>query len=232
MIRFFSGTPGSGKSFHVAKEIYWYIREGRNIIANFPIDTDCIKQKRKTEKGKFEYRDNREISVKYLIEYAVANHVEGKEKQTVVVLDECQVLFNPREFSRSDRMDWIKFFTVHRHLGFDFILVSQNDRLVDRQIRSLFEYEVKHRKVNNFKWAWMIPVPLFAAIQRWYGVNEKMGSEFFFYRKKFGAIYNSYRSFSSLHEYFPDLIPAPEEEESEGLSQTIRNIQADFEAVS
>lgn len=227
MIRFFSGTPGSGKSFHVAKEIYSYIHRGKNVIANFPIDYDVIPRKRGDFKGHFCFKENSEISVKFLIDYAKTYHKEGKEKQTIVVIDECQALFNPREFSRADRMDWIKFFTVHRHLGYDFVLISQNDRLVDRQIRALFEYEVKHRKVNNFKWAWMIPVPLFVAVEKWYGVNEKMNSEFFFYRKKFGSIYNSYRSFASLADYFPDLVSGKEID-----MNIFSNIQADMEVVS
>ena len=67
----------------------------------------------------------------------------------------------------------LNFFVQHRKLGYNMILISQNDRQIDRQIRSLFEYEIKHRKVNNFKIGKLIPVSAFASITYWYGVNEK-----------------------------------------------------------
>ena len=58
-------------------------------------------------------------------------------------------------------------------------MISQFDRLVDRQIRSLFEYEVKHRKANNFKILNMLPIKLFVAVTVWYGIKEKINAEFF-----------------------------------------------------
>ena len=42
MIYMYTGTPGSGKSYHVAKEIYWNLRHGRNVIANFDINYDAV----------------------------------------------------------------------------------------------------------------------------------------------------------------------------------------------
>ena len=195
MIYFYSGTPGSGKSLHMAKDIFIKLNtKKQNVIANFTINEDLLKQKR----GKFIYCDNCEISPKWLIKYALKNHTMGKEGQTLVCLDECQVLFNPREFTRADRLEWITFFTQHRKLGYNFILVSQNDRLIDRQIRALIEYDVKHRKVNNFKVGIFLPFPAFVSVTYWYGVRERIGAEFFFYRKKLGKLYDSYKMFDNL----------------------------------
>lgn len=116
------------------------------------------------------------------------------EGQTLVVIDECQVFFNPREFSKKDRLPWVNFFTMHRHLGFNFILVSQFDRLVDRQIRNNFEYEVVHRKCNNYKFLMLLPIPVFLAIEKWYGCKERMGMEFIIFNKKYGNLYASCRN--------------------------------------
>ena len=77
------------------------------------------------------------------------NHKIGKEGQTLVVIDECQIIFNCRDFGRKDRNAWVTFFAQHRKLGFNVILITQSDRMLDRQIRSLVEEEVKHRKLNN-----------------------------------------------------------------------------------
>ena len=96
-------------------------------------------------------------------------------------------------------MEWIKFFQQHRKLGYNVILVAQNDRLIDRQIRVFVEYDVKHRKINNFGWVGIIctlfRIPLFIAVTYWYGVKEKIGSEFFVYKKKYGNFYDSYKVF-------------------------------------
>lgn len=195
MIYFYSGTPGSGKSLHVARDIYFRLNRNKkypNVIANFMINERMIKNK----KAKFIYKDNSELTVEFLLNYAMENHKIGVENQTLVVVDECSVIWNAREWMKDkDRMEWLKFFVQHRKMGYNFILVAQTDRQIDRQIRSLFEYEVKHRRVNNFKIGKIIPVPCFAAITYWYGVNERLGVEFFTYRKKWGKFFDSYKTF-------------------------------------
>lgn len=195
MIYFYSGTPGSGKSLHVARDIYFRLNKNKkypNVIANFMINKDMIRNK----KAKFIYKDNSELTVEFLLNYALENHKEGIENQTLVVVDECSVIWNSRSWMKDkDRMEWLKFFVQHRKLGYNFILIAQNDRQVDRQIRSIFEYEIKHRRVNNFKIGQLLPVPVFAAITYWYGVNERLGVEFFTYRKKWGKFYDSYGTF-------------------------------------
>ena len=52
MIYFYSGTPGSGKSLHCARDIYnkLFIKK-ENVIANFPINEQMLNKKKK--KGKF-----------------------------------------------------------------------------------------------------------------------------------------------------------------------------------
>lgn len=199
MIWFYSGTPGSGKSYHVAKDIYIKLSRGENVIASFPVNTKKIKVGRKGL-GKFIAVDLYTLKPQFFIDYAKQNHIKGKEGQTLVILDECQMIFNPREFSRKDRLDWITFFTMHRHLGYNFILISQFDRLVDRQIRSLFEYEIKHRKVNNFGIGMFIPRTSFACVTYWYGVKEKISVDFIIYRKKYGSIYDTFMLFDEPEE--------------------------------
>lgn len=191
MIYFYSGTPGSGKSLHVARDIYYRLNRHKypNVIANFQINQKMIRNK----KARFIYKDNSELTVEFLVSYARENHKVGVENQTLVVVDECAVIWNSRQWMKdSERMNWLKFFNQHRKLGFNFILISQSDRQIDRQIRALFEYEVKHRKVNNFKIGQILPFPVFCAVTYWYGVNERLGVEFFTYRRKWGKFYDSF----------------------------------------
>lgn len=199
MITFFSGTPGSGKSLHVARIIYNRLRCAKlPVIASFDVNTDYISKCGKRSIGDFVYLPIDKMSPAYFYDYAVRNHVRGKENQTLVVIDECQLIFNPREFDKCDRLEWIRFFTQHRHLGFDFILISQFDMLVDKQIRNLFEFDVKHRKLNHYGFTRFCPVPLFVAVSYWYCVKRKVTQEFFFYNPKYSKIYDSYDMWNRL----------------------------------
>lgn len=223
MIYLYSGTPGSGKSLHTARDIVNKLRRKQNVIANFAINLDIVKDtwrtdlqqniikklrlKKKAKKyqrkiGSFTYKDNSELTVDYLIEYAKKNHKYGKEGQTLLIIDECAVLFNSRTWGDKGRNAWINFFLSHRKYGYNLILVSQSDRLIDRQIRAFIEYDVKHRKANNLGTIGLLislfRLQLFAAVSYWYGVHEKCGMEFFTYKKMYSQIYDSYGQFQSV----------------------------------
>jgi hypothetical protein len=196
MISLYSGTPGSGKSLHLARRVrdMLAIRK-RAVIANFPVNMQLVTKKGKRKTGEFVYLKNSEITVQYLIDYANAHHRVGKEGQTLLVIDEAGIMFNARGFQAWDRMAWIEFFMTHRHFGYDVILVSQIDRMIDRQIRGFIEYEIKHRKANNFKFIGLLltifHIPLFVAITYWYGMRERIGSEFFRYRRMDSKLYDT-----------------------------------------
>lgn len=204
MIDLYTGTPGSGKSLHCAKEIYSRICRGQNVFANFDINESLFYKKRR--RGNFAYIDNSELNPDLLIAFAVGFHKRNTnghivEGQTLLVIDECQILFNAREWQAKDRMKWATFFTQHRKYGYNVILITQFDRLIDRQIRSLVENEVIHRKASNFKTiGFFLGLAfrgnIFCAITKWYGLNEKMYTEWFVLRKKYASLYDSYKIFS------------------------------------
>ena len=206
MIYLYTGTPGSGKSLHCAREIYSRINRGQSVIANFDINLSVFKSKRRRRLGNFVYVDNCELSPDLLMEYAVTYHKRNTnghitEGQTLLVIDEAQILFNSRDWQAKERMAWATFFSQHRKYGYTVILITQFDRLLDRQIRCLVEYQVIHRKISNFQFIGMLLGLLFGgnifiAITTWYGVNEKVGSEIFVLRQKYSALYDSYKIFN------------------------------------
>lgn len=201
----YTGTPGSGKSLHVAKEIYWRIKNRKNVICNFEFRTDIFEKIR--HKGIIKIVDNWDLKPQLLYDFCKENHVRDYsghmiEGQTLLVIDECQLIFNARAWNAPDRNAWISFFTQHRKYGYNIILVTQNDRMVDRQIRSLVEFEDIHRNASYYKlWgkllAFLCGGSLFVIIHMWYGVNLKMGSDFFRYSKKYARLYDSYKIFET-----------------------------------
>jgi zona occludens toxin (predicted ATPase) len=214
MVKFYSGTPGSGKSYHTAKEIWNALRtRRRNVISTVNIDTNKISRNGKKKIGDFVYIPITELTVRFLYQYAIQNHKKGKEGQTLLVIDECQIIYNTRDCqdkeNKKSRIEWILFFSRHRHLGYDVILISQQDRMLDRQIRGMFEYEYKHRKVNNYSVGWLIPFTIFVVIQYWYGAKLRCGSEFVIYRRKVGKIYDSYTMYDDYLEEFRDKETTP-----------------------
>ena len=200
MITFYSGTPGSGKSYHMAKEMRFKLRIGRNIISTVNIDLNKVNNNGKKKIGDFVYIPILDLDPMFFYEYAYKNHVKGKEGQTIIIIDEAQILFNPREYQRKNRSDWILFFTKHRHLGYNIIMTSQFDRLIDRQIRSLFEYEVKHRKINNYGMLFLLPWTFFACVEYWYGNKLVVSRRFMRFNKKTASIYDSYVMYDEFLE--------------------------------
>ena len=197
----YTGTPGSGKSFHAAKDIVQRLKKGGGLICNFPVNEGFVKK----PKAHVEYWDNSELTAERLVAYALEHHKIGKENQTLVVIDECQILFNCRDFGRKDRNAWVTFLSQHRKLGFNLILISQSDRMLDKQIRALVETEVKHRKLNNNGLGGMFLTLLslgrtwFIAIDYWYGGNKlKLGSSVFPYLGRYSEVYDSYKLFSDM----------------------------------
>ncbi len=201
-IMLYTGTPGSGKSYHAAREIVSWLRRGKPLVANFPVDVTAAKKKCK---AKAEYRDNSELSAEWLVAYSMEHLKFAVEHQCLVVIDECQVIFNCRDFGRKDRNAWVQLFSQHRKLGFDFILITQSDRMMDKQIRCLVENEVKHRKLNNYGIGGTILSLItgfktwFVALDYWYGGNKLLlGKSIFRYNKKYEKVYDSYRLFADM----------------------------------
>lgn len=198
MIYLYSGTPGSGKSLHVARVIYYALLRKNPVICNFPIDKSKVKHP-----DKYLFMDNLDLNPDRLMDYS-RNYFDDKrvrEGEILLVIDECQMIFNARSWDAKGREKWNKFFTLHRHFGYDIILVAQFDRMIDRQIRSLIEYEQIHRKVTNFGWrGWLLCLfylspSLFCSIKMWYPMKERISSEMFKAKKKFYQIYDTYAIF-------------------------------------
>lgn len=199
MISLYSGTPGSGKSVHLIIQMLNALRWGKHVIANFPIKFNK-KEIKKGYEQRFHFWTNENITVDNLINFSVDYDIITKQKegQVLIVIDEAGGRFNCREYSRSDRAVWIDFMSQHRKLGFDILLVAQNDRMLDRQIRGYIETEVKHRKVNNFGPFWIIPWPVFVGIEYWYTAKQKVESSFFIYRPSIGKRFDTAKLFSGF----------------------------------
>lgn len=196
MITLYTGSPGSGKSLHMAKDIYWHVRMGRKVVANFDINRELFR-----DTSSFEFVPDENFSPATLERIAVEyfeNHDFGEGK-IAFYWDEAQIRLNSRDWRNNS--EWIRFFTQHRKLGYDVYMVCQNHEMIDKQVRAVVEYEVKHRKVNNVglfgKCVGAIALghPVICAVTSWYGAKMRLSAEWMIGTKKFYRLYDTLRMF-------------------------------------
>lgn len=199
MIVLYSGTPGSGKSLDCARTIYNWCRRGAPILCNFPVNVDNIRIRRQKD---VRYITNDELNPDLLVsiarEYFAGRRV--REDSILLIIDEAQLLFNARDWSAKGRERWTWFFTMHRHFGYFIILCAQFDRMLDRQVRCLIEYEYIHRKVKNMGWrGWFLSFlflspfsELFVKVKIWYPMKERIDCDFYKACPKFYNIYDTF----------------------------------------
>lgn len=200
LIDLYTGTPGSGKSLHAAQVIRNRLIRGLPVIANFYFNTSKV---RKDDKFlPFYMIDTLDITVGFLQDFAI-DYWAGKkvkEDEITLVIDEAQLIFNAREWSRSGRMEWLSFFSQHRKYGYHIILCCQFDLMIDKQIRSLVEFQYVHRKVTNFGLKGFVVALVkgganFMIIKNWYAIHEVISKEYLRANKKLYGMYDSYAAF-------------------------------------
>lgn len=205
MISLYAGTPGSGKSLHSSKDIISRLKRKRVTIGNFSVNRNVVKRR----KGFFITVENHRLTPERLMEFSrrYSAHLGRRlhEGELLLIIDEAQLLFNSRDYGSKERRSWLSFFTQHRKFGYDVVLVAQFDRMLDRQVRCLIEYEFMHRKVSNFGFIGTVLGLLtggnfFVSIKRWYPIHEKVESEFFFGTNSMFRLYDTYNEFSGFNE--------------------------------
>jgi len=197
MIKLYSGTPGSGKSLHMAKVIRDALKKGITVICNFHVNKEL------SGYSNFIFYDTYKLTPEQLYHFSDMYFKDKKsveEDAILLIMDECHRIFNPRMWQRKDRMDWLDFFTLHRHYGYYCLLVCQFDKQIDSQLRPLIEYEAIHRKVSNFGirgklLSLIMGGKTFLAVNYWYPVRQYMGSEVIHGNKKIYSVYNTYNKF-------------------------------------
>lgn len=218
MIRLFTGTPSSGKSFDAVKYILFNLRMGKWVIGNFALKF-TEKEIKRGYNDRYFYVPSKNFTIEMLILFALDHgFIEAKkENQCLVVYDEAGGRWNPK-CERKEIVEWIDFFSQHAKIGFNIILIAQSRAMLDRQVGKFIEYECIHRKVNRYGPFALLPIPLFVSVEMWAQMNEKISAEFFMYSKKISNHYDRYKMFDGfklspalmdkIHQRQPDIVDA------------------------
>lgn len=197
MLMIYTGVPGSGKSCHVSKDICRWLSRGQFVLANF------------------DYRaDPWEDHFIRIPDYPKAEHIQRlvrglprlrREHNAILVIDEAQRCFNSRTWNNSGRDDFIRFFTLSRHMGVDVVLIAQSSAMVDKQIRACLQTEVVHMRLSAmgtipFVMSFFGMLPICFYKEKYFGSRLKLSSGFFLPRKKWWDRYDSYDLTFTLSE--------------------------------
>lgn len=200
-ISLYSGTPGSGKSLHMAQDIWYCLRFGKPFVTNFEINYGACKKRKDVNHLYLENDDlTPEALIKFADDYWNTSGDRFREGRIKCFIDEAQLLFNARSWDAKSRSGWVKFFSQHRKYGYDIVICTQMDRYLDRQIRGLIEYEYVHRKLANFGMKGkLLSLAMgnlaFVSVKVWYPMNERIGAEWMRPNKKYFDLYDSYKRF-------------------------------------
>lgn len=195
MISCYTGTCGSGKTYHAVKDILEKLQKGGYAIGNIELN---LSEKYRSH---YKYVDMYEITIPLLMDYAkeVTEKIGRrlKEDELLLVIDEAQLIFNCRDWNDQGRREWTKFFQLHRKVGYGIILVTQMAKMLDKQIYGVMEYEVLHRKASNFGLKGkvvsllMFSPTLFVCVTLWACMREKIGVKMIPYYKGVARAYDT-----------------------------------------
>lgn len=207
MIQHYIGTIGSGKSYHALEDILAALQKGKYVVANFPLNfTEGMIKKGYADRFMYVPDDFLlgEKGVSFLFQLSKKEDFYNKfgEGACLVVIDEAGNHYPPEDSAKPEQRLWKTFYTQSRKMGYDFLLISQEDNQINRTIRKCIEYRVIHRKANNVFPFKLLPFTLFMYVTYWAQTRQKLSSSSSIYVKRFADLYNTEMLFGGIEEKF------------------------------
>lgn len=196
MITIITGTPGSGKTLYCIQKLLLPI-----VGTHIPQEVDGVT----TMHPRTIYTNINGLQLDHEL-------IDGGENQglrdwhlwakpgSVIVFDEVQKIWPPRANGSKVPED-IMALETHRHMGVDFILITQGPMLIDRNLHMLCGRHLHVRRVANLP---------FATIYEWDAMSRGLNYKASVNRIKYWynkAVFKLYKS-SSLHTKQPRRLPA------------------------
>lgn len=197
MITVYTGVPGSGKSARLSSDILRWLKNGQYVLANFDYDASPY--------GEFFIRIPDYPDAKDVLQTIAALPRTRVEHNCILAIDEAQRCFSNRDWNEKGRKNWVKFFTLSRHVGADVVLVAQSAGMIDKAIRACIQTEVRHMRVAAMGTVPFILsgfglFPLSFWAESYFGTRVRVASGFFLPRAKYWSRYDSYDT-SFLEEF-------------------------------
>lgn len=131
-----------------------------------------------------------------------------KEERGVMVLDEAHEWLNARTWDQAEdgreiskaeavanRLAIVKFFALHRKLGWRIYLITQDEKRLDNQVRGNFEFHVRLKNMRRWKLWGIIKVfffDYFVALTYWHALgSERVAISSYFLERKVADLYDT-----------------------------------------
>jgi len=178
LIELVQGSPGSGKSAVALCMGIDHLLSGGILATNFDLipgwsdrlaeqNIYCklgLKDQKKYSKSLWErcFKVGKPDTLYKLsneMDYYIKNPKikKTREGRALLILDEAQLYFNSRNWQNN--FGFIEFFTQHRKLGWNIILVAHYKEMIDKQVLPLVEIESRFRNLKNVRIP-LLPIPL------------------------------------------------------------------------
>lgn len=196
MITIITGTPGSGKTLYCIQKLLLPL-----VGTHIPQEVDGVT----TLHPRTIYTNINGLQLDHeLIDgsdnQGLRNWHEWAKPGSVIVFDEVQKIWPPRANGSKVPED-IMGLETHRHMGVDFILITQGPMLIDRNLHMLCGRHLHVRRVANLPFA---NVYEWDAMSRSLSYKAAVTQHKYWYNKKVFDLYKS----SSLHTKQPRRLPA------------------------
>ncbi|MDR3412607.1 MAG: zonular occludens toxin domain-containing protein [Formivibrio sp.] len=146
-----TGVLGGGKSIMTVSKMREYAKEGRRIAGNIDIN---LKHLLRNPRSKVSYTRVPDLPTATDLD-CIGRGYEGdhdEEKNGLLILDECAIWMNAREWNDGRRKALINWLVHARKLGWDVYMLVQHIDMVDSQIRSaLAEYIVTCHALDKIR---------------------------------------------------------------------------------
>ncbi len=153
-IEVFEGRLGGGKSYSAVERIAAVLARGGTVCTNIDIvwpEMVAFCASRfgvKLKAGQLRHLSEGQIPNFHL-------HTPGgtMDCPTLVVIDEAQLYWNARDFSKTDKdqRELLKFLTQSRKAGTDVIFITQNVKNVDAQFVRLVQFVWRFRDMSKYR---------------------------------------------------------------------------------
>jgi len=144
-----TGRLGGGKTLVSVGRLVEYLERGRPVATN--LDLDLAKLPANIKAPRIVRLPDRP-SGDDLATLGKAHDTPDESQNGLLVLDECGVIFNAREWADKGRQGVVDWLLHSRKLGWDVLLIVQAPNLLDKQLReALCEMLVVCRRLDRLK---------------------------------------------------------------------------------